>query len=156
MSKTSTFARRGPDRISEEIAKVLCKKKPLEFKALFVDVYESLRAKDATSGGEEMIRLRAYEKLQNFVRQGIVKKAGTTYVGDGRALASFLATAAEQNATFAAEKEKRNPTFPPKPVKPAAKTTPAKVAKPVKPKKAAKPAKAKKAPAKAVALKKKK
>lgn len=156
MSKTSTFARRGPDRISEEIAKVLCKKKPLEFKALFVDVYESLRAKDATSGGEEMIRLRAYEKLQNFVRQGIVKKAGTTYVGDGRALASFLATAAEQNATFAAEKEKRNPTIPPKPVKPAAKTTPAKAAKAVKPKKTAKPAKAKKAPAKAVALKKKK
>ncbi len=150
MSKTSTFARRGPDRISEEIAKVLCKKKPLEFKALFMDVYESLRAQDATSGGEEMIRLRAYEKLQNFVRQGIVKKAGTTYIGDGRALASFLATAAEQNATFAAEKEKRNPTVPPKPVKPEAKAKPAKVVKAVKPKKVEKPA------AKAPALKKKK
>lgn len=150
MSKTSTFARRGPDRISEEIAKVLSNKKPLEFKALFVDVFASLRAKDATSGGEEMIRLRAYEKLQNFVRQGIVKKAGTTYIGDGRALASFLTTAAEQNATFAAEKEKRNPTLPLKPVKPVAKEKTAKVVKAVKPKKAAKPA------AKATALKKKK
>jgi hypothetical protein len=156
MSKTSTFARRGPDRISEEIAKVLCKKKPLEFKALFVDVYESLRAKDATSGGEEMIRLRAYEKLQNFVRQGIVKKAGTTYIGDGRALASFLATAAEQNATFAAEKEKRNPTIPPKPAKPAAKAKAVKTAKPAKDAKAAKPKKVTKPAAKAKAVRKKK
>lgn len=156
MSKTSTFARRGPDRISEEIAKVLCKKKPLEFKALFVDVYESLRAKDATSGGEEMIRLRAYEKLQNFVRQGIVKKAGTTYIGDGRALASFLATAAEQNATFAAEKEKRNPTISPKPVKPAAKVKAVKTAKPAKAAKVAKPKKVAKPAAKAKAVRKKK
>ena len=147
MSKTSTFARRGPDRISEEIAKVLCKKKPLEFKALFVDVYESLRAKDATSGGEEMIRLRAYEKLQNFVRLGIVKKAGTNYVGDGRALATFLATAAEQNATFAAEKEKRTTALQATLAKPAPK---AKVVKAVK---AAKPAKA---AAKAPASRKKK
>ena len=147
MSKTSTFARRGPDRIAEEIAKVLCKKKPLEFKVLFMDVYESLRAKDATSGGEEMIRLRAYEKLQNFVRLGIVKKAGTTYVGDGRALATFLATAAEQNATFAAEKEKRTTAALATLVKPAAKAKPAKAVKPKKPAKAA---------AKAPATKKKK
>ena len=135
MSKTSTFARRGPDRISEEIAKVLCKKKPLEFKALFLDVFASLRAKDATSGGEEMIRLRAYEKLQNFVRQGIVKKTGTTYLGEGRALATFLATAAEQNATFAAEKEKRSPAGL------------AKAAKAVLKAKATKPKKSAKAPA---------
>jgi hypothetical protein len=153
MSKTSTFARRGPDRISEEIAKVLCKKKPLEFKALFVDVYESLRAKDATSGGEEMIRLRAYEKLQNFVRLGIVKKAGTNYVGDGRALATFLATAAEQNATFAAEKERRAVAVQPVPAKPVAKAKPVKIAKAVKAVKTKKPAKAAK---KAAASKKRK
>jgi hypothetical protein len=103
-----------------------------------------------------MIRLRAYEKLQNFVRQGIVKKAGTTYIGDGRALASFLATAAEQNATFAAEKEKRNPTIPPKPVKPAAKVKAVKTAKPAKAAKVAKPKKVAKPAAKAKAVRKKK
>ncbi|MEZ5429785.1 MAG: hypothetical protein R3F31_01100 [Verrucomicrobiales bacterium] len=33
------------------------------------------------SGGEEMLRLRAYEKLQNLVTRGLVEKNGKEYRG---------------------------------------------------------------------------
>ena len=33
------------------------------------------------SGGEEMLRLRAYEKLQNLVTRGLVEKIGKEYRG---------------------------------------------------------------------------
>lgn len=33
------------------------------------------------SGGEEMLRLRAYEKLQNLVTRGLVEKTGKKYRG---------------------------------------------------------------------------
>lgn len=46
-------------------------------------------------GGEKMLRLRAYEKLQSLVRAGIVKKNGKEYRGDAAALRGFLETAAE-------------------------------------------------------------
>jgi len=53
----------------------------LEFKQLFDIVHENLRARNAASGGEEMLRLRAYEKLQNLVARGMVKKTGKKYRG---------------------------------------------------------------------------
>ena len=33
------------------------------------------------SGGEEMLRLRAYEKLQNLCTRGLVEKEGKQYRG---------------------------------------------------------------------------
>ena len=51
--------------------------------------------------GEEMLRLRAYEKLQNLVQQGIVTKTAKEYQGVAPALKRFLAAAAEQNAKIA-------------------------------------------------------
>ena len=53
---------------------MLSKKASFEFKALFDIVHANLRARDAASGGEEMLRLRAYEKLQGLVHQGAVKR----------------------------------------------------------------------------------
>lgn len=96
------FSRRGPDRVAEELATVLSKKAAYEFKALFLVVHENLRSRNAASGGEEMLRLRVYEKLQNLVQAGFVKKTGKEYTGVTAALATFLATAAELNAKFAA------------------------------------------------------
>ena len=49
-----------------------------------------------------MLRLRAYEKLQNLVQAGIVKKTGKEYRGVTAALVTFMETAAELNAKFAA------------------------------------------------------
>lgn len=96
------FSRRGPDHVAEELATVLSKKADFEFKALFLIVHANLRARNAASGGEEMLRLRAYEKLQNLVGAGIVKKTGKKYRGVSTALVKFFEAAAELNAKFAA------------------------------------------------------
>jgi hypothetical protein len=103
------FSRRGPDRVAEELATVLSKKTSFEFKALFTIVHENLKARNAASGGEEMLRLRAYEKLQNMVQAGIVKKVGKEYRGVTAALVTFMETAEELNAKFAAGQHSRPP-----------------------------------------------
>jgi len=105
--------------VAEELASVLSEKASFEFKALFLIVHANLRASNNASGGEEMLRLRAYEKLQNLVQAGVVKKTGKEYRGVATGLATFLATAAEHNAKFAAGIHKRPPTLP------ATDTTPA-------------------------------
>ena len=79
MSKRSgiTFTRRGPDNITEELIAVLSSKASFEFKPLFEIMLLNLRQRNAASGGEEMLRLRAYEKLQGLVNQGAVKRTVT-------------------------------------------------------------------------------
>ncbi len=72
-------------------------------------VHANLKARNAASGGEEMLRLRAYEKLQNLVQAGIVKKVGKEYRGVPAALVTFLETAGELNAKFAAGQHNRPP-----------------------------------------------
>ena len=73
----TSFSRRMPDTITEELVKVLSSKASYEFKALFDVILEHLRERNAASGGEEMLRLRAYEKLQSLVNQGAVKRTVT-------------------------------------------------------------------------------
>ena len=76
-----SFSRRGPDNITEELVSALSGPKAYEFKTLFLIIQTALQARNATSGGEEILRLRAYEKLQNLVQQGRVKKTGKRYKG---------------------------------------------------------------------------
>src|SRR5207247_8629910 len=76
MSKT-TFSRRAPDNITEELVAVLSSKASFEFKGLFDIIFSNLRERNAASGGEEMLRLRAYEKLQGLVNQGAVTRTVT-------------------------------------------------------------------------------
>jgi len=97
----SAFSRRGPDIVTEELAAVLSKGGTFEFKPLFDVIHSNLRLRNAANGGEEMLRLRAYEKLQNLVQQGIVTKTAKEYQGVPPALKRFLAAAAEQNAKTA-------------------------------------------------------
>jgi hypothetical protein len=122
---------------------VLSKSRAIEFKSLFDIVHANLRSRDLARGGEEMLRLRAYEKLQNLVQAGIVKKEGKEYVGVRKALTVFFKTAAEFNARFAAGEHCRPPF---KPGMVQQKTLPPVVAKIAKPA----PAKASVRPAKAV------
>jgi len=79
------FSRRGPDIITEELVAILSGSGSFEFKPLFEIVHANLRARKSAGGGEEMLRLRAYEKLQSLVSQGMVKKtitkAGKHYKG---------------------------------------------------------------------------
>jgi hypothetical protein len=90
--KKTAFSRRLPDLVTEELASVLSSKSSYEFKELFDVVHENLRARNAASGGEEMLRLRAYEKLQNLVARGMVKKDGKKYKGIPKQLATLQTT----------------------------------------------------------------
>jgi hypothetical protein len=90
MKKTyGGFSRRGPDVVTEELVAALSSRASFEFKALFDIVHANMRARKAASGGEEMLRLRAYEKLQNLVQGGMVKKTGKKYKGAVSALQAF-------------------------------------------------------------------
>ena len=82
MSKSvgASFSRRMPDNVTEELVAVLSSKASFEFKPLFDIILLNLRERNAASGGEEMLRLRVYEKLQGLVGQGAVNRTvnGTT------------------------------------------------------------------------------
>jgi len=90
--KKTAFSRRLPDLVTEELASVLSSKNSFEFKELFDVVHENLRNRNAASGGEEMLRLRAYEKLQNLVARGMVKKEAKKYKGIPKQLATLQTT----------------------------------------------------------------
>jgi len=87
--KKSAFARRLPDLVTEELASALSSKTTFEFKDLFELVHQNLKARNAASGGEEMLRLRSYEKLQNLVERGMVSKDGKKYKGIPKQLATL-------------------------------------------------------------------
>ena len=63
-----------PDNVTEELVAVLSSKASFEFKPLFDIILGNLRERNAASGGEEMLRLRVYEKLQGLVNQGAVNR----------------------------------------------------------------------------------
>lgn len=96
MNTSYAFSRRGPDRVTEELASVLVKSGAIEFKALFTIVYTNLKARNAANGGEEMLRLRSYEKLQTLVQSGFVQKVGKEYKGVVKVLVPYLEAAAAQ------------------------------------------------------------
>jgi hypothetical protein len=91
--KNNAFSRRLPEIVTEELVFVLSQKRSYEFKQLFGVVHDNLRRRNAANGGEEMLRLRAYEKLQNLVFSGAVKKNGKIYTGNSAALAAKAAKA---------------------------------------------------------------
>jgi hypothetical protein len=96
MSKaTSAFKHRMPDHLTEELVAVLSSRASFEFKPLFDIILLNLRERNAASGGEEMLRLRVYEKLQGLVGQGAVNRTvtGTTkkYKGVGPRMSTLRA-----------------------------------------------------------------
>ena len=81
-TKRTRFSRRLPDHVTDELVNVLhAEDKFFGFNDLFEKVFERLKERNAVSGGEEMLRLRAYEKLQNLVTRGLVEKQGKEYKG---------------------------------------------------------------------------
>lgn len=80
-TRRTRFSRRVPDHVTDELVTVLSDQQTFGFNDLFEVVYENLKARNAVSGGEEMLRLRAYEKLQNLVTRGLVEKNGKEYRG---------------------------------------------------------------------------
>jgi len=82
MKKRLISRRGGPDLLTEELVGVLSGNSTYEFKPLFTVVYGNLQARQAAHGGEDMLRLRLYEKLQWLVQMGSVKKECKNYRGD--------------------------------------------------------------------------
>ena len=83
-TKRSRFSRRLPDHVTDELVNVMAEKKIFGFNDLFERVFANLKLRNAVSGGEEMLRLRAYAKLQNLVTRGLVEKIGKEYRGTSR------------------------------------------------------------------------
>ena len=88
----AVFSRRAPDNVTEELVAVLSSKASFEFKALFDVIFLRLRERNAASGGEEMLRLRVYEKLQNLVSQGAVTRNVSGIVKKYKGVAARLLT----------------------------------------------------------------
>jgi hypothetical protein len=86
MANHGGFTRRAPDIMTEELCAILSRKTSFEFKPLYDLIYANLHARNAASGGDEMLRLRAYEKLQNLVHDGMVTKTAKRYRGRPAAL----------------------------------------------------------------------
>ncbi len=107
---SSAFSRRAPDAITEELAAALSKTAAYEFKPLFEIVFAKLRSRNAAGGGEELLRLRVYEKLQNMVYDGSVKKIAKKYRGVASALAALTLLLESQKASYLARK--LNPVAP--------------------------------------------
>ena len=104
MMKRKTYFRHRPDLVSEELIAALMEKDTYEFLDLFQVIYERLRTRNATSGGQEMLRLRVYEKLQTLVAQGIVKKEAKSY---SAVKAALRTRASEMTAAKAAAAQRR-------------------------------------------------
>ena len=109
MSKRSTasFSRRMPDSITEELVAVLSSKSSFEFKPLFEIILHKLRDRNAASGGEEMLRLRAYEKLQGLVNQGAVSRTVTGITKKYKGVAVRLASLKAEMKLLRAEWNER-------------------------------------------------
>ena len=98
-TKRTSFSRRLTDHVTDELVNVLSSDKKLfGFNELFEDVYERLKERNAVSGGEEMLRLRAYEKLQNLVTRGLAEKDGKEYRGLERIQEAHSDNLAQQDA----------------------------------------------------------
>jgi len=103
IQRRSTFSRRLVDHVTDELVVALRGGEEYEFKALFLRVYAGLKLKNAVSGGEEMLRLRCYEKLQKLSSRNLVKKTGKNYCGlKGLEQASSIHQIAHAEAAVAA------------------------------------------------------
>ena len=78
-------------------------KTTFEFKPLFEIILANLRERNAASGGEEMLRLRCYEKLQSLVSQGAVDRKVNGTVKKYKGVPARLATLSAEQKTLRTE-----------------------------------------------------
>ena len=96
-----------PDNISEELVAVLSCRGAFEFKPLFDIILLNLRERNAASGGEEMLRLRAYEKLQGLVSQGAVNRTVKGITKKYKGVAARLSILRAEMVVFRADWDQR-------------------------------------------------
>lgn len=103
----SSFSRRAPDNITEELVAILSSRTAYEFKPLFEIILGNLRERNAASGGEEMLRLRCYEKLQSLVAQGAVDRKVNGIVKKYKGVPARLAALGAEQKVLRAEWDQR-------------------------------------------------
>ena len=102
-TKHTAFNRRSVDHVTDEIVIALAGGSAIEVKPLFLKVFNGLKDRNAASGGEEMLRLRCYEKLLKLAKSGLVEKVDKTYRGlEGLEQASSANQMARTDAAIAA------------------------------------------------------
>jgi hypothetical protein len=94
MNKPLRLVHADQHDLAEELIAVLAESGWCRFKPLFVLVHERLRARHATHGSEETLRLQAYLQLQTMVRHGVVERSGQSYRGRQEELAALNGHAA--------------------------------------------------------------
>ncbi len=73
-------SRRAPDLLTDELMVILHEAAgTLEFNDIFQRTVAVMKEKKMSVGGEEILRLRIYEKLQNLVGIGCLTKKGREY-----------------------------------------------------------------------------
>ena len=96
-----------PDNISEELVAVLSCRGTFEFKPLFEIILLNLRERNAASGGEEMLRLRCYEKLQALVSQGVVNRTANGITKKYKGVAARLSVLSAEMKVLRADWDQR-------------------------------------------------
>jgi hypothetical protein len=87
---------RRRDYVVEEIATLLRSDHWYEFNPLFELARANLRGRKPIRAGEEMLRLRLYEKLQRMVELGFVSRDGARYRGIPQELSALSEYMAER------------------------------------------------------------
>jgi len=72
--RKSHSSRKTPDLVTDELILILHEAGMLEFNDIFQRAVVVMKAKHMSLGGEEILRLRIYEKLQNLVSAGGLMK----------------------------------------------------------------------------------
>ena len=96
-----------PDNVTEELVAVLSSRASFEFKPLFDIILLNLRERNAASGGEEMLRLRVYEKLQSLVSRGAVDRTVTGITKKYKGVAPHMAALKAEMKVLRAEWAKK-------------------------------------------------
>ena len=96
-----------PDNVTEELVAVLSSRASFEFKPLFDIILGNLRERNAASGGEEMLRLRVYEKLQGLVHRGAVNRTVTGITKKYKGVPPHMATLKAEMRTLRNEWSKK-------------------------------------------------
>ena len=72
--RKSRSSRKTPDLVADELILILHEAGMLEFNDIFQRTVAVMKEKHMSLGGEEILRLRIYEKLQNLVSAGGLMK----------------------------------------------------------------------------------
>lgn len=78
-NRNARHSKRVTDIVRQEVIDVLLCAEIIEFNSIFLQVSTNMKQKNYSTGGEEILRLRIYEKLQALVSEGGIRKKGKEY-----------------------------------------------------------------------------